>query len=78
MKKLEGGCSIPAFGYATLRGEEITLTAGLASLDGARILRTTETGSSQDPEALGMQVGEYILGNGGREMLSEIRRLQGE
>jgi hydroxymethylbilane synthase len=78
LKKLEGGCSIPAFGYATLRGEEITLSAGLASLDGARILRTTETGSSQDPEALGMQVGEYILGNGGREMLSEIRRLQGE
>ncbi len=78
LKKLEGGCSIPAFGYATLNGEFITLTAGLASLDGARILRTTETGSSQDPEALGMQVGEYVLENGGREMLSEIRRLQGE
>lgn len=78
LKKLEGGCSIPAFGYAVLDGDELTLTAGLASLDGSNILRTTEKGSSQDPEKLGKRVGEYILNNGGREMLAEIRRLQAE
>lgn len=76
LKKLEGGCSIPAFGYAVLDGDELTLTAGLASLDGTEILRTMEKGSSQDPEILGKRVGEYILNNGGREMLAEIRRLQ--
>ncbi len=78
LKKLEGGCSIPAFGYAILDGDELTLTAGLASLDGSRILRTTENGSSQDPEKLGNKVGDYILNNGGREMLAEIRRSQAE
>ncbi len=78
LKKLEGGCSIPAFGYAALDGNEIILTAGLASLDGTKILRTTEKGSSQEPEVLGLKVGEYILSNGGREMLAEIRRLQSE
>jgi hydroxymethylbilane synthase len=78
LKKLEGGCSIPAFGYAVLDGDEITLTAGLASLDGTEILRTTEKGSAQEPEKLGKSVGEYILNNGGREMLAEIRRLQAE
>jgi len=56
----------------------LTLTAGLASLDGSNILRTTEKGSSQEPEKLGKRVGEYILNNGGREMLAEIRRLQAE
>ncbi len=76
LKKLEGGCSIPAFGYAVLDGDNLTLTAGLASLDGSRILRTTETGSAQEPEKLGERVGEYILNNDGREMLAEIRRLQ--
>ena len=76
LKKLEGGCSIPAFGYAVLDGDELTLTAGLASLDGSKILRITEKGSLQDPEKLGKRVGEYILNNGGREMLAEIRRLQ--
>ncbi|MCP4342610.1 MAG: hydroxymethylbilane synthase [Desulfobulbaceae bacterium] len=78
LKKLEGGCSIPAFGYAVLDGDELTLTAGLASLDGSEILRTTEKGSSKDSEILGKRVGEYILNNGGREMLAEIRRLQAE
>jgi len=78
LKKLEGGCSIPAFGYAILEGEEIILTAGLASLDGKKILRTTDKGSLQDPGRLGKRVGEYILNNGGREMLAEIRRSQAE
>ena len=78
LKKLEGGCSIPAFGYATLENGEITLNAGLASLDGAKILRTTDRESIQDAEALGDRVARYILGNGGREMLAEIRRLQAD
>jgi hydroxymethylbilane synthase len=78
LKKLEGGCSIPAFGHAVLDADELTLTAGLASLDGTRILRITEKGSAQDPEKLGKKVGEYILNNGGREMLAEIRKLQSE
>jgi hydroxymethylbilane synthase len=78
LKKLEGGCSIPAFGHAVLDADELTLTAGLASLDGTKILRITEKGSAQDPEKLGKKVGEYILNNGGREMLAEIRKLQSE
>ncbi len=76
LKKLEGGCSIPAFGYAVLEGDILSLTAGLASLDGGRILRITEKGSAEAPEQLGKSVGEYILNKGGREMLAEIRRLQ--
>ena len=80
LKKLEGGCSIPAFGYATLSadGSEVTLTAGLASLDGTTILRKTESGSAEDPEAVGARVGEYVLDNNGKEMLLEIRRQQAE
>ena len=77
LKKLEGGCSIPAFGHALLEGEEIVLTAGLASLDGATILRTTDRGPAQNPTTLGEKVGEYILTHGGREMLEEIRQAQG-
>lgn len=78
LKKLEGGCSIPAFGYAYLEGDEIVLTAGLASLDGATILRTTDRGSVHNPAELGEKVGEYILAGGGREMLRQIRQIQAE
>lgn len=77
LKKLEGGCSIPAFGHALLEGEEIVLTAGLASLDGTTILRTTDRGPAVNPQALGEKIGEYILTHGGREMLEQIRQAQG-
>ena len=76
LKKLEGGCSIPAFGLAVLEKDELLLSAGLASLDGQKILRREERGARQDAEQLGMRVGEYILANGGREMLEKIRRQQ--
>lgn len=77
LRKLEGGCSIPAFGLAVLNNDILTLTVGLASLDGGTILRKTAQAPRQDAEKLGQQLGDYILNNGGREMLAEIRRHQG-
>jgi hydroxymethylbilane synthase len=77
LRKLEGGCSIPAFGLAVLDNDILTLTVGLASLDGSTILRKTEQAPRQDAEKLGERLGNYILEHGGREMLAEIRRHQG-
>jgi hydroxymethylbilane synthase len=77
LRTLEGGCSIPAFGLAVLDKDILTLTAGLASLDGTTILRKTGRAPRQEAEKLGERLGNYILDNGGREMLAEIRRHQG-
>ncbi len=77
LRKLEGGCSIPAFGLAVLENDTLTLTVGLASLDGSTILRKTEQAPRKEAEQLGARLGNYILENGGREMLAEIRRCQG-
>ncbi len=76
LKKLEGGCSIPAFGLAKLDGDQLTLNVGLASLDGSRILRKMLQGAISDAEIMGKEAGEYILNNGGREMLKAIREQQ--
>lgn len=76
LKKLEGGCSIPAFALAVLMGGQIRLTGGLASLDGGRILKKRLSGPESSAEKLGEQLGNYILENGGREMLAEIRQTQ--
>lgn len=78
LRKLEGGCSIPAFGLAVLDGDEVVLNAGLASLDGSTILSKKESAPWADAISLGEKLGEYILENGGREMLVEIRRGQAE
>jgi len=76
LQKLEGGCSIPAFGYAILEGDEVVLAAGLSSLDGTTIIRIEERALQTDAAALGERLGEYVLENGGRELLAEIRHLQ--
>jgi hydroxymethylbilane synthase len=76
LKKLEGGCSIPAFALAVLVGGQIKLTGGLASLEGSKILKKSLIGPESSAEKLGEQLGNYILENGGREMLAEIRQKQ--
>ncbi len=73
LKRLEGGCSIPAFGHAVVRDGSLTLTAGLANLDGSWLLRQTRSGPGEDAESLGSELGEYVLAHGGRETLDAIR-----
>ena len=76
LKTLEGGCSIPAFALAVLVGDQISLTGGLVSLDGSRIVKMTRTGRRDQAECIGTELGRTILEHGGREILAEIRRLQ--
>lgn len=76
LRELEGGCSIPAYGRAVLQGDRLRLKAGLASLDGSKMIEFCEEGSADDPETLGQKAGIAILEDGGRELLEEIRRAQ--
>ncbi len=78
LKELEGGCSIPAFGLAKLVDDNIILQVGLVSLDGKKILRKEVIGPKEEAEELGRSAGNFILENGGREMLAEIRCEQGK
>lgn len=73
LRKLEGGCSIPAFGHAVLRGDSVELTAGLANLDGSWLLKKTLSGSVEEPEKVGSELGDFILANNGRETLAAIK-----
>ena len=73
LKILEGGCSIPAFGHATLVGKTLELTGGLANLDGSWLLSKTISGSAAQPELLGTELGHYILDHNGRETLAAIK-----
>ncbi|MBM9606373.1 hydroxymethylbilane synthase [Desulfopila inferna] len=76
LHKMEGGCSIPSFGLATLKGSQLTLQGGLVSLDGQEIIKHRLRGPRDKAFDIGEKVGEYILENGGRELLARIRRMQ--
>lgn len=73
LKKLQGGCSVPVFGLATLNQDQLTLTGGVVSLDGKVILRETQTKAVLEPEELGVAVAEKLLAAGAEKILREIR-----
>ena len=73
LKTLQGGCSIPAFGYARYEGELITLKAGIISLDGQRVIKIKKTGPADEVKLLGKAVAHEVLESGGKEILEEIR-----
>lgn len=76
LKTLQGGCSIPVFGYAQYEGALITLKGGIISLDGQRIVKAKRSGSPSDGKELGEWVAQEVLRNGGAEILAEIRQVE--
>lgn len=73
LKTLQGGCSIPAFGYAHYEGNMITLKAGIISLDGKRIVKVKRSALPEEVRELGESVARDVLKDGGAEILDEIR-----
>jgi len=72
LKRMDGGCSIPVFGHAVMEADgQITLTGGIASLDGKQLIKRTMHGN--DPEALGFSLADEILLSGGKKVLDEIK-----
>jgi hydroxymethylbilane synthase len=75
LKTLEGGCSIPAFGYAQFEGNLITLKAGIISLDGKQVVKTKRSSTIADSKELGEKIAFEILRDGGEKILHEIRQV---
>lgn len=73
LKTLQGGCSIPAFGYAHFDGALLTLKAGIISLDGQRVVKAKGTAEPAAAKQLGESVANEVLINGGADILLQIR-----
>ena len=67
---LGGGCQVPIGAHATVDGSAIYLRAIVASPDGARVVRGELSGS--DPIAMGQALGQQLLENGARSILSNL------
>ncbi|MFQ5580099.1 MAG: hydroxymethylbilane synthase [Nitrospiria bacterium] len=70
--RLEGGCQVPIGGYATLSEGRITLSGLVASLDGKKVIRESQTAESTEASALGIAVAESLLKKGAEQILREI------
>jgi hydroxymethylbilane synthase len=67
---LGGGCQVPIGAHATVDGANIHLRAIVASPDGTRVIRGELAGS--DAASLGRLLGERLLKDGAREILSAV------
>ncbi|EAY28039.1 hydroxymethylbilane synthase [Microscilla marina] len=73
LKTLEGGCSIPVFGLARIKKNQIELKGGIISLNGQDLVKQQAKGVLDDGVSIGKQLAERILQDGGEEILSEIK-----
>jgi hydroxymethylbilane synthase len=75
LKTLEGGCSIPSFGYAWLEGNTVVLKAGIISLDGKTIVKVKRSAPIEEGKELGKSIANEVLTSGGAEILHDIRKV---
>lgn len=73
LRRLEGGCSIPAFAMAELGKEGLTITGGITSLDGSRIIRLSRSGAPEKAAQIGHDLAGEVLKAGGAAILTEIK-----
>ncbi len=73
LRVLEGGCSIPVFALAQLQGEELKLKGGIVDLMGEKRISVEVSGQADQPEALGRELADRVLGLGGKEILEQIK-----
>ncbi len=76
LRRLEGGCQIPAGISSKIEGDILTLKGAIFSLEGDREVIDTFTGPISEGEKTGVALAEKLLQAGGDEILKAIRNAQ--
>jgi hydroxymethylbilane synthase len=71
-RALEGGCQVPIAGYAVLNDKQLWLRGVVGEPDGSRLIRRQAHGQAVRAEAIGQTLGQELLENGGRDILTKI------
>lgn len=66
---LGGGCSVPVAALGTVDNTHLTLQALVASPDGHRVVRVSQSGPIESAESMGHQLAEEALSQGAGELL---------
>jgi len=73
LRRIEGGCQVPAGALATLDGGRVTLTTLVCSPDGTRAVAASAAGTAEDAAAVGLSAAERALEDGADEILAPLR-----
>lgn len=71
LTQLDGGCSVPVYGFASFKDEQIHLRAGVLSLDGKE--KIEEHGLGRNGIEVGNEVAKHLINAGAQDLLKKIR-----
>lgn len=74
LRTLEGGCTAPIGAIAVFEENKIKFSGRLNSLDGSKTIIVVEEFEYDDSENYGKKFAEFVLENGGKEMMEEIKK----
>ena len=74
LRTLEGGCTAPIGAIAVFEENKINFSGRLNSLDGSKTINVVEEFEYDDSENYGKKFAEFVLENGGKEMMEEIKK----
>ena len=74
LRTLEGGCTAPIGAIAVFEENKIKFSGRLNSLDGSKTISVVEEFEYDDSENYGKKFAEFVLENGGKEMMEEIKK----
>ena len=74
LRTLEGGCTAPIGAIAIFEENKIKFSGRLNSLDGSKTINVVEEFKYDDSENYGKKFAEFVLENGGKEMMEEIKK----
>lgn len=74
LRSLEGGCTAPIGAIAVFEENKIKFSGRLNSLDGSKTINVVEEFEYDESENYGKKFAEFVLKNGGKEMMEEIKK----
>jgi hydroxymethylbilane synthase len=74
LKELEGGCQVPIGAHAEVEGGCLRLEGAVVSLDGAKMVRSSQMGDVLEAEQIGVKLAEKLIKLGAGEILSRMRQ----
>jgi len=72
LSTLEGGCQVPIAAFGSVSGDQLELTALVASVDGQQMLKKTVTCPVDQAEATGAALAKQLLAEGAGPILNEV------
>ena len=73
LAQLHGGCSVPVGAWGRIENDALQLDAVVASTDGLRVLRASDSGGLQDSAEVGQRLGDKLLADGAAAIIESCR-----